>query len=300
LSVCELLSANLSGPRRFGCGTVGDYLIGIKVVLSDGRVISPGGKVVKNVAGYDLAKLFIGSRGSLGVIVEATFKLRPLPEAENFIAKECKSLDQADALIEGILNSELTPVVFDLHNLFDSKSPTLVLGFAGTREEVDWQSTKARELGFNENGSLNYESQFWSAAAPSHRLSVLPSKAIETIKTLNGVPFIARAGNGIIYYRDDSEGRARHSLRAATWQESKRRARSDAPYQQLILPCQTHVQHKSRLQTGAPFWPKIWITFSLTPKDFGRNCAAKKSLSRAQLDFLAAGFWKVSRGRIKN
>jgi FAD/FMN-containing dehydrogenase len=201
LYVGDLLSKNLSGPRRFGYGTVGDYLIGLKVVLVDGRIIASGGKVVKNVAGYDLAKLFIGSRESLGVIAEATFKLRPLSEAENFVAKKCESPDQADTLIEAVLNSELTPIVFDLHNLSDSKSPTLVLGFAGTREEVEWQSTQARELGFNETGSLNYESQFWADAAPAHRLSVLPSKAIETIKTLNGVPFVARGGNGIIYHR---------------------------------------------------------------------------------------------------
>jgi FAD/FMN-containing dehydrogenase len=201
LSIGDLLSANLSGPRRFGYGTVGDYLIGIKVVLGDGRVISPGGKVVKNVAGYDLAKLFIGGQRSLGVIVEATFKLRPLPEAENFVASKCESLDAADAFIEAVLNSELTPVIFDLQNLSDSNSATLILGFAGTRDEVEWQSTKARDLGFNESGSLNYESQFWSDSAPANRLSVLPSKAIETIKALNGVPFVVRAGNGIVYHR---------------------------------------------------------------------------------------------------
>ncbi len=74
-TIAEILNANASGPRRFGYGTVRDYLIGIKVALADGRVIKAGGKVVKNVAGYDLCKLFVGSQGSLGLIVEATFKL---------------------------------------------------------------------------------------------------------------------------------------------------------------------------------------------------------------------------------
>lgn len=202
-SIGDLLSRNLSGPHRFGYGTVGDYLIGLKVVLSDGRVIVSGGKVVKNVAGYDLAKLFIGSRGSLGVIVEATFKLRPLPEVENFVGKKCGSLTEADALIESVLNFELTPTVLDLHNLGEQKSPTLILGFAGTREEVDWQSVKARELSFSESTSLNYESQFWADTAPVHRLSVLPSKIIKMIQALKAVPFVARAGNGIIYYRGE-------------------------------------------------------------------------------------------------
>src|SRR5262249_42814250 len=75
LSIGALLSTNANGPRRFGFGTARDYLIGMTAVLADGRVIHAGGKVVKNVAGYDLMKLFIGSRGSLGVIVEATFKV---------------------------------------------------------------------------------------------------------------------------------------------------------------------------------------------------------------------------------
>jgi FAD/FMN-containing dehydrogenase len=223
LSISDLLSANLSGPRRFGYGTVGDYLIGIKVVLADGRVISPGGKVVKNVAGYDLAKLFIGGHNSLGIIAEATFKLRPLPEVEHFVAKKCESLDEADKSIESVLNSELTPVVLDLHNLstLNPQFSTLLLGFAGTREEVEWQTAKARELGFNEPASLVYESRFWTEATPVHRSSVLPSKTIETIKAcIASVPFVARAGNGIIYYRDDSEGRARHSVRAAGLQDT--------------------------------------------------------------------------------
>lgn len=202
-SIGDLLSRNLSGPRRFGYGTVGDYLIGLKVVLSDGRVIVSGGKVVKNVAGYDLAKLFIGTRGSLGVIAEATFKLRPLPEAETFIAKGCESLDEADALIERVLESELAPIVIDLHNLSTQNSPTLILGFAGTREEVDWQTTTTCELGFNETASLDYELQFWPEDSRVQRLSVLPSKTVETIKSnIASAPFIARVGNGIIYFRD--------------------------------------------------------------------------------------------------
>src|SRR5206468_10390855 len=82
LTIRELLEENASGPRRFGWGTIRDYLIGIRVALADGRMIKSGGKAVKNVAGYDLAKVFIGSRGTLGVAAVATFKLRPLPEAE--------------------------------------------------------------------------------------------------------------------------------------------------------------------------------------------------------------------------
>src|SRR6185437_11962284 len=162
LTVGALLAINASGPRRYGCGMIRDHLIGIKVVLADGRLVKSGGKVVKNVAGYDLARLFIGSYGSLGVIAEATFKLRPLPEAESFIQADYRTLEEAEGSIASLLDSELTPVVLDLHNLSTRNIPVLVLGFAGSREEVDWQLEKARELGLKEPAGLDYEKRFWS------------------------------------------------------------------------------------------------------------------------------------------
>src|SRR6266852_9872204 len=100
LSIGALLGWNVSGPRRFGYGTVRDYVIGLQVVLADGRIIHSGGKVVKNVAGYDLMKLFIGSNGSLGIIVEVTFKVLPLPETEQFVEAKCASPEDTEKLIE--------------------------------------------------------------------------------------------------------------------------------------------------------------------------------------------------------
>ncbi|HEU0011349.1 MAG TPA: FAD-binding oxidoreductase [Verrucomicrobiae bacterium] len=117
LTLAAMLDSNASGPRRAGFGTIRDYLIGLRVALADGRLVRSGGKVVKNVAGYDLMKLFIGARGTLGVIVEATFKLLPLPGAEFFVQARCESLESAERLIAAVLDSELTPTVFDLHNL---------------------------------------------------------------------------------------------------------------------------------------------------------------------------------------
>jgi glycolate oxidase FAD binding subunit len=90
-SIAEILNSNASGPRRLGYGTIREHLLGITVAMADGRLIHSGGKVVKNVAGYDLCKLFVGSRGSLGVLVEATFKVGPLPEVERFVAARCDS-----------------------------------------------------------------------------------------------------------------------------------------------------------------------------------------------------------------
>jgi glycolate oxidase FAD binding subunit len=77
-TVGSLLARNASGPLRHRFGAPRDLVLGVTLVLADGTIASSGGKVVKNVAGYDLPKLFIGSYGTLGVIVEATVKLRPL------------------------------------------------------------------------------------------------------------------------------------------------------------------------------------------------------------------------------
>jgi FAD/FMN-containing dehydrogenase len=204
-SIHDLLAWDLSGPRRFGYGTIREHLIGMKVALADGRIIKSGGQVVKNVAGYDLAKLFIGARATLGTIVEATFKLRPRPATERIIGKTFASNETASALRE-VLGSELTPVIVDLHRLADPAKVTLVVGLAGGREEVDWQLAGATRLGFTVDATLHYETVFWQDTDPVSRISVLPTRVMEMISQLGDEPFVARAGNGIIYHRGESVG----------------------------------------------------------------------------------------------
>ena len=207
-SIGSILATNASGPRRFGYGTVRDWLIGLRVALADGTTIKSGGNVVKNVAGYELAKLFVGSHGTLGVIVEATFKLRPLPEVEAFVQYPFDSLEAPDGFLEKALASTLVPTVIDLHNV----GPQLaaVLGFAGAQEDVKYQLAQARELGAEEPTNLSYEKEFWHGAKrePVQKFSVLPSRVCATIKPLGNAPFVARAGNGIIQYRGTPPARA--------------------------------------------------------------------------------------------
>ena len=81
-----VVASGLCGPRRLRYGSPRDLLIGITIVRADGTVAKSGGKVVKNVAGYDLGKLFAGSAGTLGLITEATFRLHPLPAARAFVS----------------------------------------------------------------------------------------------------------------------------------------------------------------------------------------------------------------------
>lgn len=90
-----ILASNASGPLRLGYGLARDWLIGISVASAQGVETKAGGKVVKNVTGYDLGKLYTGSLGTLGVIVEATFKLSPLPLETGALAAVFPSLQSA-------------------------------------------------------------------------------------------------------------------------------------------------------------------------------------------------------------
>lgn len=198
LTVGDLLAANLSGPRRLGYGTIRDYLIGIRVALADGQLIRAGGKVVKNVAGYDLCKLFTGARHSLGLIVEASFKLLPLPESERFVHAQVASLADLHKVGRSLLASPSSPVILDAHNL--EGRLTLVAAFAGNREDVAAQLALATSLGFSEISSPSYHADFWRDG-DSQKISVLPSETIESIESLQPAQFLAHFGNGIIFYR---------------------------------------------------------------------------------------------------
>ena len=204
LTIAAVLDHNASGPRRYGCGTIRDHLIGLRVALAGGRLIRSGGKVVKNVAGFDLMKLFIGARGTLGIIVEATFKLLPLPEAESFASARCDSLAAVEAFRTAVLDSELTPTVFDVHRLEseDGGGLVLVLGFSGVRQAVEHQLAVAGRLGIREPATLDFDGRFHAPDQPAaQRVSVLPSGLVETLGSLGTHPFVARAGNGLVYHR---------------------------------------------------------------------------------------------------
>lgn len=97
------------GPLRLGFGLPRDYVIGMHVVQSDGTVIKSGGRVVKNVAGYDLNKLFVGSLGTLGIITQLNVKLRPLPPGDATCSVQTDTLEALDHLIRLVAASELLP-----------------------------------------------------------------------------------------------------------------------------------------------------------------------------------------------
>ena len=132
-TVGGIIAANRNGPRRLLYGSIRDMLIGIRVALPTGEVIKAGGKVVKNVAGYDLTKLFIGSLGAAGVIVEATFKISPFPGEGQTILVTVPDRHAAHDLTAAIMRSFLLPAALEAANPSALRQLTDAAGIAPAR-----------------------------------------------------------------------------------------------------------------------------------------------------------------------
>ncbi len=152
-----LIATGMTGPCRCLYGMVREHLLGIKVAQPDGTITRFGGKVMKNVAGYDVTKLYVGSWGTLGVIVEATFKVRPLPEQQVTVPLWAEDLKRVEQFLSQLVLSDVAPAFAELLNANALQqlsepfvpSPTpyaLVLGFDGFREEVAWWLVEAQRV----------------------------------------------------------------------------------------------------------------------------------------------------------
>jgi len=145
------IAANVSGPRRYGYGTFRDYVIGVTLVNDRGEETKAGGRVVKNVAGYDLMKLYTGSLGTLGVITQVTLKLKPMPEAWASCLFFCGRHQLAQAL-ELLHRTATRPsaISFAWFHQHDKTADhwAFVVVFEGNSEAVTWQQEQLRqELG---------------------------------------------------------------------------------------------------------------------------------------------------------
>jgi glycolate oxidase FAD binding subunit len=145
ITVGGMLATGTAGPLRFRYGSPRDLLIGITVVRPDGVVARSGGKVVKNVAGYDLGKLFAGSHGTLGMIAEATFRLHPLPQSVTYLTASFSDVAAAAQAIVAAANSPLLPSAIELDW---PAGGTLTVGIAleGTSSGVAERARRLTEL----------------------------------------------------------------------------------------------------------------------------------------------------------
>ena len=139
------VAVNTSGPRRMLYGTVRDLLIGVTVVRADGAVAKAGGKVVKNVAGYDLGKLIAGSYGTLGLITECVFRLHPLPAAEAYVTRSVDSAAEAGLLAATVLGAQLVPTALEIDAPADGGFTVGVL-LQGVPAGVEHRAAHAEKL----------------------------------------------------------------------------------------------------------------------------------------------------------
>jgi glycolate oxidase len=107
-------ACNAGGPRCLKYGVTSDYVMGLTVVLADGRILRTGGKAIKNVTGYNLTQLFVGSEGTLGVITELVLKLIPLPKAARTAKAVFPKLADASSCVNNILNAGIVPATIEL------------------------------------------------------------------------------------------------------------------------------------------------------------------------------------------
>ncbi len=185
-----IIATNATGPRRLRYGGVRDQIIGVRVVLADGTIAKGGGKVVKNVAGYDLPKLFTGALGTLGVIVSATFRLYPLPIASGTVHITASSISPLCDLAVRIIGSTLVPTIVDVLGDTNTNTYTMAVRFEMGREAVEAQAATLLAMVAEIRGDTiqatqqlegDTETQFWSQTTHTHEV-VDATKTVLTLK----------------------------------------------------------------------------------------------------------------------
>jgi len=162
------IATNAGGPRCLKYGVTRDYVLGLEVVLADGRILRLGGRTHKNKTGFDLVRLFVGSEGLLGVITEATLKLIPLPPFRATLAAGFGSMPQAVHALQAILTAGFLPCALELADQFTlaaaakyTKSKRLGVCKAHLIVELDGQETSVRgELPVVERIVRHFRPQF--------------------------------------------------------------------------------------------------------------------------------------------
>jgi glycolate oxidase FAD binding subunit len=219
-TVGGIVAANSSGPRRLRYGTIRDLIIGVKVVLADGTVAKAGGKVVKNVAGYDLSKLFTGSLGTLGVIAEANFRLHPIRETARTVFLEVDEHAKIANAVQELTHSSFSQFVLDaLEMRWEGDRGVIAALFEGIEPAVEAQSSTAVEV-LRSHGETNVlgeddGEEFWErfarrpwdagdvglkiGAPPSDLPAVLDSVVGAADRAGVGVSLSGHAGTGVTF-----------------------------------------------------------------------------------------------------
>jgi glycolate oxidase FAD binding subunit len=192
-TVGALLAENRSGPLRHRYGAPRDLVLGVTLVLADGTIASAGGKVVKNVAGYDLARLVCGSRGRLAFIARASFRLHPRPQAAQTLVVTTRSPEETAAVVRALRRSQLEPSALDV--LHPGRVAVL---FEGSPRAVEAQLEAARALaGGAEAGPELWEESRRRQAAAGGRVRFSPAELGRVLGELGEA--VVRPSAGVAY-----------------------------------------------------------------------------------------------------
>ncbi len=205
-----VVAANVSGPRRIAVGACRDFMLGVRYIDGNGMIIKNGGRVMKNVTGYDLVKLMVGSRGTLGILTEIALKVLPRPETEATIT--IHGLDH-QAAITAMAKSLGSPYeVTGAAGL--PKSAMTIIRIEGFEVSVEYRAQRLKELlaEFGEvtvTANADESVQIWHKVRdvePFHRaegdvwrLSVKPSDSPELVRRLNVYDVIFDWGGGLVW-----------------------------------------------------------------------------------------------------
>ena len=154
------IAQSAGGPKTFKYGTTKDYILGLKVVLADGSLMITGSNTIKNATGYPLTQMFIGSEGTLGIVVEATLKLIPKPESSRVMLAYFDNIEDAALSVNNIIDSKIFPSTIDFMdnnsittiekfypaNLRTDKTAALIIEIDGTKESVQSDGDKLTKV----------------------------------------------------------------------------------------------------------------------------------------------------------
>jgi glycolate oxidase FAD binding subunit len=190
-TVGGVLSANDSGALRLRFGALRDLIIGVTIALPDGTLASSGGKVVKNVAGYDLPKLVTGALGTLGVITRAVFRLHPLPLNSHSFSISTANAEETQKFVLAVQDSKLAHTFLQSH-FSDEKLPASDILFEGTAAGLAAEEAQLRNLAAPasvseaSNSSWTAREELWTFSDPAStaiaKISILPTNIARTIK----------------------------------------------------------------------------------------------------------------------
>ncbi len=236
-TVGGVVAANVSGSRRRLYGTARDLVIGMTFATMDGKLVQSGGMVVKNVAGLDMAKLMIGSLGTLAAIASVNFKVVPRPPLSRTVLFSFDDLLTALAARDAVLRGVLNPVAVDILNpvlaaTVNLKGVVLALMFAGSTSVIERSLRESEELGEARTLDIEQEQRFWQAVrnvTPRHmekfgdgavvKISTTLRDCGDALATVQGAG-MAHAASGIVrawFSRPDAATRWLSSCTARGW-----------------------------------------------------------------------------------